>query len=181
MARAGKSGQAIARTARGTAMTSHARVTILAAGLIGALTAGAAPSIQKPDWHADMAQIEQAYAAHAYTPHALTGYFLHRIHDIDQSGPTLHAIIEVNPDALSVADKLDVNKHAGALFGIPAVVKDNLDTADRMQTTAGSLAMVGQPAPQDSTVVAKLRAAGAVLLAKTNLSEWANYRSTHST
>ncbi|HEY3521153.1 MAG TPA: amidase [Rhodanobacteraceae bacterium] len=162
-------------------MTSHARVTILAAGLIGALTAGAAPSTQKPDWHANIAQIEQAYAAHTYTPHAITSYFLQRIHDIDQSGPTLHAIIEVNPDALSVADKLDVNKHAGALFGIPAVVKDNLDTADRMQTTAGSLAMVGQPAPQDSTVVAKLRAAGAVLLAKTNLSEWANYRSTHST
>ncbi|MGH8212556.1 MAG: amidase family protein, partial [Rhodanobacteraceae bacterium] len=116
-----------------------------------------------------------------YTPHALSEYFLQRIHDIDQSGPNLHAIIEVNPDALSLADKLDAGKHAGALFGIPVVVKDNLDTADRMQTTAGSLAMVGDPASQDSTVVAKLRAAGAVLLAKTNLSEWANYRSTHST
>jgi amidase len=162
-------------------MTPHARVTILALGFSIALAASAAPSTQKPDWHADVAQIEQAYAAHMYTPHALSEYFLQRIHDIDQSGPNLHAIIEVNPDALAIADKPDAGKHAGALFGIPVVVKDNLDTADRMQTSAGSLAMVGQSATRDSTVVAKLRAAGAVLLAKTNLSEWANYRSTHST
>ncbi|HJU27493.1 MAG TPA: amidase family protein, partial [Rhodanobacteraceae bacterium] len=153
--------------------------TCLVAGL--AIAAGSASSASPPDWHAGIAHIEQAYAAQAYTPHALTAYFLQRIRDIDQSGPALRSIIEVNPDALSIADKLDAGKHAGALFGIPMVVKDNLDTADRMQTTAGSLAMIGQPALQDSTVVAKLRAAGAVLLAKTNLSEWANFRSTHST
>jgi amidase len=162
-------------------MTSHARITISVLGSSIALAAGAATPAQSTDWHADIAQIEQAYAAHAYTPHAVTDYFLQRIHDVDQSGPALHAIIEINPDALSIAGKLDAEKRSGALFGISVVVKDNLDTADRMQTSAGSLAMVGQPAPQDSTVVAKLRAAGAVLLAKTNLSEWANYRSTHST
>ncbi len=171
----------MARLARlGKIMTPPLRSIAACVALVFAGSLCAATTAQAPDRHAGIAQIEQAYAAHAYTPHALTGYFLQRIHDIDQSGPKLHAIIEVNPDALSISDKLD-KKNSGALFGIPVVVKDNLDTADRMQTTAGSLAMVGQPAPQDSTVVAKLRAAGAVLLAKTNLSEWANYRSTHST
>ncbi|MER3546383.1 MAG: amidase, partial [Rhodanobacteraceae bacterium] len=162
-------------------MTPPVRGSAACVALVLASSLPAATPSQSPDWHADIAQIEQAYTAHTYTPHALTDYFLQRIRDIDRNGPNLRAIIEVNPDALSIADKLNADEHSGALFGIPVVVKDNLDTADRMQTTAGSLAMVGQPAPEDSTVVAKLRAAGAVLLAKTNLSEWANYRSTHST
>ncbi|HET6906051.1 MAG TPA: amidase [Rhodanobacteraceae bacterium] len=159
-------------------MTARILLVVGPAAAVAA-SAGAATSATSPDWHSDIAQIEQAYASHAYDPHALTAYFLQRIRTIDQSGPALHAVIETNPDALAIADKLPQN--AGALYGIPVLVKDNLDTADSMQTTAGSLAMVGQPASQDSTVVSKLRGAGAVLLGKTNLSEWANYRSTHST
>ena len=166
-------------------MALHARTAariILPLGLAGIVAAaGAATPAPSPDWHADIAHIEQAYASHAYDPHALTAYFLQRIHGIDQAGPALHAVIEVNPDALPIADKLDAHRHKDALYGIPVLVKDNLDSADRMQTTAGSLAMVGQPASQDSTVLARLRESGAVLLGKTNLSEWANYRSTHST
>jgi amidase len=149
----------------------------------GALAAGRSPSANWPD--ASIGQIERAYSSRAQTVHAITEDFLHRIATIDRSGPALHAIIETNPDALSIAAQRDAaparTRASEPLFGIPVVVKDNLDSADRMQTTAGSLAMVGPPAPRDSTVVARLRAAGAVLLGKANLSEWANFRSTHST
>ncbi|MBS2032587.1 MAG: amidase [Deltaproteobacteria bacterium] len=115
--------------------------------------------------------------------HAKTQASLDKISQLDAKGPSLHAMIEVNPDALSIADALDA-KLAPAnapLYGEPIVVKDNLDTGDKMQTSAGSLALVGAPAKADSTVVAKLRAAGMVLVGKTNLSEWANLRSSHST
>lgn len=137
------------------------------------------------DWHdASIARIEQAYAAHTLSAHALTTSFLRRIRAIDQAGPSLHAIIEINPDALSIADRLDAagsrDLQRKPLFGVPLTVKDNLDTADRMQTSAGSAAMLGAPASQDATVVSRLRAAGAVLLGKSNLSEWANFRSAHS-
>ena len=97
----------------------------------------------------------------------------------------MNAIIELNPDALSIADALDQERKAkgprGPLHGIPVLIKDNIDTADRMMTTAGSLALVGSKPPKDSFVAQKLRAAGAVILGKTNLSEWANIRSSHST
>ncbi|NCW44424.1 MAG: amidase [Gemmatimonadaceae bacterium] len=118
------------------------------------------------------------------TSRALTAAYLARIAAVDASGPTLKAVIEVNPEALRIAAERDAERRAGRirgpLHGIPVLVKDNLDSADTMQTTAGSLALVGKPAPRDSTVVAKLREAGAVLLGKTNLSEWANFRSTRS-
>ncbi len=111
----------------------------------------------------------------------LTRHCLDRISDID---PLVNAVIEINPDALAIADALDRERAAGRLrgplHGLPIMVKDNLDTGDRMMTTAGSLALVGAPAPRDAFVVERLRDAGAVLLAKTNLSEWANYRSTRS-
>ncbi len=110
---------------------------------------------------------------------------LARIEAIDRNGPQLNAVIEINPDAPSSADALDAERRQhgprGPLHGIPILLKDNIDTADRMQTTAGSLALVGSIPPQDSTVAARLRAAGAVILGKTNLSEWANFRSTRST
>ncbi len=115
---------------------------------------------------------------------ALTQAFLGRIATIDQAGPTLRAVIEVNPEALAIAAQADRDRAAGRrlgpLHGIPVLVKDNIDTADRMRTTAGSLALLEAKPARDATVVARLRAGGAVLLGKTNLSEWANFRSTRS-
>jgi amidase len=111
--------------------------------------------------------------------------YLARIEAIDRSGPALHSVIEVNPDALTIADRLDTERKAGRirgpLHGIPVLIKDNIATADRMMTTAGSLALAGAVPPKDAFIVARLRDAGAVILGKTNLSEWANFRSTHST
>jgi len=115
---------------------------------------------------------------------ALTAYYLQRIESIDRGGPGLNAIIEVNPDALEIATALDEERQAsgprGPMHGIPVVLKANIDTADQMSTTAGSLAMAGHQPPADAFHVARLRAAGAVILAKANLSEWANFRSTES-
>ena len=121
----------------------------------------------------------------AVTAERIAQLYLERIEEIDRRGPALRAVIELNPDALSIARSLDVEfKTKGPrspLHGIPVLLKDNIDTADRMQTTAGSLALDGKPATQDSCVAERLRAAGALILGKTNLSEWANFRSTHST
>jgi amidase len=115
----------------------------------------------------------------------LVDYYLRRIRTIDQSGPTVNSVIEVNPDAREIAGGLDHERGTrgarGPLHGIPVLLKDNIDTHDEMQTAAGSLGLVGAPAPRDSTVAARLRAAGAVILGKTTLSEWANFRSTTST
>ena len=111
--------------------------------------------------------------------------YLDRIEEVDRRGPALRAVLETNPDAISIARLLDAEYKAkgprGPLHGIPVLLKDNIDTGDKMQTTAGSLALYGTPAAQDAWVAARLRAAGAVILGKTNLSEWANFRSTHST
>jgi amidase len=118
------------------------------------------------------------------TSHALVEAYLSRIDALDRAGPALRSVLELNPDALSIADTLDVERRLrgprGPLHGIPVLVKDNIDTGDAMQTTAGSLALAGAPASKDADVVARLREAGAVLLGKTNLSEWANIRSTRS-
>jgi amidase len=123
-------------------------------------------------------------AAGALTAHALVQAYLDRIGRIDRTGPTLRSIIETNPDALAIADQLDRERAQGRvrgpLHGIPIIVKDNIDTGDQMQTTAGSLALVGPSASQDAPVASKLRQAGAVLLGKANLSEWANFRSSRS-
>ena len=120
----------------------------------------------------------------ALTARGLVEMYLTRNDAIDQRGPALNAVIEINPDALSIADALDAERAAhgprGPLHGIPEMIKDNIDTADRMMTTAGSLALLGSIAPEDAFLVQKLREAGAVLLGKTNLSEWANFRSTRS-
>jgi amidase len=115
---------------------------------------------------------------------SLTRKYLARIATIDRTGPSLHSILETNPDAESIAATLDAERKAGTvrgpLHGIPVLVKDNVDTGDKMMTTAGSLALAGTPAPKDAFIVARLREAGAVILGKTNLSEWANFRSTRS-
>jgi amidase len=119
-----------------------------------------------------------------FTARSLVEKYSARIDEIDKHGPAINSIIELNPDALSIAGALDQERKAkgprGPLHGVPVLIKDNIDTADRMMTTAGSLALVGSKPPRDSYVAQKLRSAGAVILGKTNLSEWANIRSSHS-
>jgi len=129
--------------------------------------------------------LQQQMAEGKLTSEALTQAYLDRIAAIDKSGPKINAVIELNPDALTIAKKMDEERKNGKLrgpmHGIPVLIKDNIDTADKMQTTAGSLALEGNIAKKDAFIVTKLREAGAVLLGKTNLSEWANFRSTSST
>jgi amidase len=119
------------------------------------------------------------------TARQIAEQYLARIEALDRHGPSLESVIELNSDALSIADTLDAERRAsgvrGPLHGIPVVIKDNIDTADRMTTTAGSLALEGSISARDAFIVSRLRAAGAVILGKTNMSEWANFRSTHST
>ena len=132
-----------------------------------------------------IADLQDGMKSGRFTARALAEKYLGRINEVDQSGPSVNSVIEVNPDALSIADELDQERKAkgprGPMHGIPVLIKDNIATADKMQTTAGSLALVGSKPPKDSFVAARLRAAGAVILGKTNLSEWANIRSSHST
>lgn len=115
----------------------------------------------------------------------ITQWYLKRIEEIDKSGPSLNTVIEINPDAISIADAMDAERKNGkvrsALHGIPVLIKDNINSGDKMMTTAGSLALVGNIASKDAFIIGLLREAGAVLLGKTNLSEFANFRSTHST
>jgi len=132
-----------------------------------------------------ISQLADGMSSGKYTARAIAEKYLARIEAIDRHGPALNSVIEINPDALEIAEKLDAERKEkgarGPLHGIPILLKDNLDTADKMMTTAGSLALVGSKPSKDSFVVQRLRAAGAVILGKTNLSEWANIRSTHST
>lgn len=128
--------------------------------------------------------MQEKFASGKYSSEQVTNLYLKRIEAIDKNGPSLHAVIEINPDAISISQAMDAERKAGKirgpLHGIPVLIKDNIDTADKMQTTAGALAMVGNIAAQDAFIVKKLREAGAVLLGKTNLSEWANFRSSKS-
>ena len=132
-----------------------------------------------------IARLQEGMAAGEVTSAAITQLYLDRIAAIDHSGPSVNSIIEVNPEALALAGRLDEERKAGRLrgplHGVPIVLKDNIDTGDRMRTSAGSWALADMPAPRDASVAARLRAAGAVILGKTNCSEWANFRSTHST
>jgi amidase len=129
--------------------------------------------------------LQQKMQSKEYTSRSITELYLKRIDAIDKAGPKLNAVIQVNPDALDIADAMDKEradgKVRGPLHGIPVLIKDNIDTSDKMMTTAGAMALEGNIAKQDAFIVKKLREAGAVLLGKTNLSEWANFRSTHST
>jgi amidase len=132
-----------------------------------------------------IAELQEAKRSGRHTARSITEAYLARSQDVDKQGASLNSIIELNPDALAIADDLDKERKAGRvrgpLHGIPILIKDNIDTGDRMLTTAGSLALVGPPAPRDAYIVEKLRESGAVILGKTNLSEWANIRSKHST
>jgi len=134
---------------------------------------------------ATIGDLADAMKSGRYTSRAITERYLSRIEAMDRNGPGLHSVIELYPDALAIADAMDAERREkgprGPLHGIPVLIKDNIDTADRMSTTAGSLALVGSRPPADAFLVRRLRGAGAVLLGKTNLSEWANIRSNHST
>lgn len=128
--------------------------------------------------------LQEKMTSGKYSAEQLSKLYLDRIDSIDKKGPHLNAVIEINPDAIRIAQQMDTERKAGKvrgpLHGIPILIKDNIDTADKMQTTAGALAMVGHIAARDAFIVQKLRDAGAVILGKTNLSEWANFRSSSS-
>ncbi|NOK08006.1 amidase [Corallococcus exercitus] len=175
--------------------TGLSRRTLLgaAAAVTGALAArdarAATPTAAAPGAFAleevTVAELRAGLESGRYTARGLTEAYLGRIRALDRTGDLpLCSVIELNPDALTLADALDAERKAkgarGPLHGIPVLIKDNIATADRMQTTAGSLALMGAVPPRDAFIVERLRAAGAVLLGKTNLSEWANFRSTHS-
>ncbi len=128
--------------------------------------------------------LQEKMAAGKLSAEQMTNLYLQHIEAIDKKGPLLNCVIEINPDALSTAKMMDEERKAGKirgpLHGIPVLIKDNINTADKMQTTAGALAMQGNIAATDAFVARRLREAGAIILGKTNLSEWANFRSTHS-
>lgn len=133
---------------------------------------------------AGVAELREAMESGEWTAREIAARYVERIRSLDRRGPELRQVLEVNPDALSVADRLDRERERGEtrgpLHGIPVILKDNIDTGDRMDTAAGSLALAGTSAPRDAFIVERLREAGAVILAKANLSEWANFRSTES-
>lgn len=135
-----------------------------------------------PEW--TISDLQKAMATGELTARRIAELYLQRIEEVDKGGPYVNSIIELNPDALAIADKLDAERKAGkvrgALHGIPILIKDNIDTHDRMQTTAGSLALEGHYAAKDAFIVNQLRKAGALILGKTNLSEWANFRGKRS-
>ena len=155
---------------------------ILCLSLIVACVHAAAPAF--PFAEATIDDLQQRMSAGKLTSRELTAAYLQRIAEVDRAGPKLNAIIELNPEALEIAAQLDLERKAGRvrgpLHGIPVLIKDNIDTLDHMATTAGSLALVGAKPPRDAFLVARLRNAGAVILGKTNLSEWANYRGNNS-
>lgn len=161
----------------------------------GVLVAGACAPAGEPDAsrlqitpsdldEATVDDLRLAMESGERTSRSIVDHYLGRIADLDRAGPTLRSVIEVNPEALEIADRLDAEREGGTvrgpLHGIPVLLKDNIATADRMQTTAGSLALEGAIPAEDSFVARRLRDAGAVILGKANLSEWANFRSTRS-
>ncbi|HEY6060121.1 MAG TPA: amidase [Gemmatimonadales bacterium] len=153
------------------------------AGFPGAVTPPAIAPAPFELEEATIAQLQEGLKSGKYTSRRLCQLYLARIDEIDRRG-ALRSMIETNPDALALADAADAERRAGrvrgALHGLPVVIKDNIATGDKMKTTAGSLALADRSAPRDATVARRLRDAGAILLGKTNLSEWANFRSTHS-
>ena len=135
-----------------------------------------------PEW--TISDLQEKLESGELTARRLAELYTDRISEIDKDGPYINSVLELNPDALEIADSLDAERKAGKtrgpLHGIPILIKDNIDTADRMQTTSGSLALEGHIAAKDAFIVKQLRKAGALLLGKTNLSEWANFRGKRS-
>ena len=185
--------------------TSPARREFLRASLIGGVGAAVVTAVKpmgtdalersapsRPDEisafefdEISIGDLQDAMKSGKHTARSIAEKYLARIDQIDKQGPAINSIIELNPDALAIADALDKERKdkgvRGPLHGVPVLIKDNIDTADKMMTTAGSLALLGSRPSKDSAVAQKLREAGAVILGKTNLSEWANIRSDHST
>jgi len=163
-------------------------LTVTGLGIAGAVLARASFAQSQPSFELEemtLGEMQAGMRSGRFTARSLAEAYLQRIDALDKRGPAINAIIELNPDALAVADMMDRERkekgERGPLHGIPVLIKDNIDTHDRMHTTAGSLALAESLAPRDAAVVRKLRESGAVILGKTNLSEWANFRSTHST
>jgi amidase len=187
-----------------TSLEVPPRRKFLQASLIGGVTAAAVPALRpligvaRENSRASMvvevepfefdeitiAGLQEGMKSGKYSARSIAEKYLERIEAIDKHGPAINSVIETNPDALAIAEALDKERKEkgprGPLHGIPILIKDNIDTGDRMMTTAGSLALLGSRASKDSYVARKLREAGAVILGKTNLSEWANIRSNHS-
>ncbi len=165
-------------------MTTPVMRTILFAALLLPPLAAAQNAIPTQHNEATVAELQAQMTAGNLTSEQLTQFYITRILALDQNGPGVNAVIELNPDAITRAKQMDALRRRGVvlgpLHGIPVLLKDNIGTGDKMQTSAGSFALVGRPALQDSTVAANLRAGGAVILGKTNLSEWANFRSFES-
>jgi amidase len=175
------------------------RRCLLKKGIVGSVLAAAFPSYVKHEIPAKflldvpssefdeitISDLEDGMRSGKFTSRSIVEHYLARIDTIDRRGPALKSVIEVNPDALEIAEELDKERNEkgvrGPMHGIPVLIKDNIDTADRMMTTAGSMALAGSKPPGDSFLVQQLRKSGAVILGKTNLSEWANIRSSHST
>ena len=172
---------------RHVTMTALAIALFLESGTPTAGPAAARPRAASESFdlqEATIAGLQRRMASGQDTARSLVEKYVARIEAIDRQGPALHSVIELNPDALAIADRLDAERKTrgprGPLHGIPVLLKDNIATADRMMTTAGSMALEGAIPPKDAFIVERLRGAGAVVLGKTNLSEWANFRSTHS-
>ena len=151
------------------------------------ITAPPMPAPESPAFELNevtIGELQDGMGSGKLTASSIAEKYLARIEAMDKQGPALNSVLELNPDALAIAHGLDKERKEkgprGPLHGIPVFIKDNLDTADKMSTTAGSLALIGAKPPKDSLIVQKLRQAGAVILGKTNLSEWANIRSSHS-
>jgi len=159
-----------------------ASLTPLATSPLAAIAAATAPSDFS---EMTITQFQALMGSGQMRSTDLVNFYLRRIQALDQGGPLVNSVIEINPDAQAIAQQLDTERQAGhvrgPLHGVPVLLKDNVDTHDRMQSAAGSLALVGTPPAHDATVAANLRAAGAVILGKTTLSEWANFRSFYST
>ena len=157
---------------------------IITASFLAGMIACADGDVKKIPEYLSVVQLQEAMTRGDFSSAELVSHLLARIEAIDRNGPQLRSVIEINPDALAIATALDDERRAGRtrgpLHGIPVVLKANIDTGDRMATTAGSLALAGRRAPDDAFHVAALRDAGVVILAKTNLSEWANFRSSDS-
>jgi amidase len=171
-------------TARTELGALAAAVAVALAAASGVVSTQETPSARFRFEESTIADLQQQMAGGSLTSRELVEGYLSRIEALDRRGPELRSIIELNPDALAIATEMDAERKAGRvrgpLHGIPIVVKDNIATGDRMRTSAGSLALASVSAPRDAFIVNRLREAGAVLLGKTNLSEWANFRSTHS-
>src|SRR2546427_3533498 len=168
----------------GAALTANWAAPSRRAALLSAPPPVPLPSPAFELEEATIGQMQEGMRAGRYSARGLCEQSLSRIEAVARRGPAIRAVLETNPDAIAIADSLDAERRAkgprGPLHGIPVLIKDNVATADRMATTAGSLALVGARAPRDAFVAERLRAAGAVILGKTNLSEWANFRSSHS-